>query len=200
MKISIEELRLVKNNIIRKEGYRIVYFYESYHESPQGIYGKTICDLKKEILKKENGTNEDLLNKLLELNNKALGVGVYNVNGTCIFKKITDLKANNTEVYKEELIYDYGKVYYEKGYRIVYFYNNNEYKLGMYSSTLEGFMSDLVEVEPIFSESDIPKFKSVNDILERYLKLNNDNITGIALYNLDGNIIEYKENNKNKSK
>lgn len=44
MKIKSEELSRFKTDVIYKEGYRVVYYYENYHEVPEGLYAKNIED------------------------------------------------------------------------------------------------------------------------------------------------------------
>lgn len=77
---------------------------------------------------------------------------------------------------------------YVNGYRIVYFYNDN-YKVGEYCKSIEGFMIGFAECDPIISEEDIPKFISTKDLLNRYLKDMNDAV-GVAIYNVNGICID----------
>ena len=83
---------------------------------------------------------------------------------------------------------------YEEGYRIVYFYND-KYSIGEYCKTIEGFMVGFAETNPIFEDDDIPKFISIDDLLNRYL---NDlkEITSVALYNVNGEYIASKDREK----
>ncbi len=83
---------------------------------------------------------------------------------------------------------------YEEGYRIVYFYND-KYSIGEYCQTIEGFMVGFAETNPIFDDDDIPKFISIDDLLNRYL---NDlkEITSVALYNVNGECIASKDREK----
>lgn len=77
-----------------------------------------------------------------------------------------------------------------EGYRIVYLYEN-DYKVGAYAKNIEDFMMDFAESAPIDIESNIPKFISTEDLLYRYLEDLNE-ITGVALYKTDGNLIMKK--------
>jgi len=200
MNIPIQKLKTIKTYITREEGYRIVYYYEKYHESPQGIYAKNIKDFMNEF--KENDTvpkfisNEDILNRFLEKNKEALGVAIYNVDGTLIARKnkTTEKNINNTEVYKEELIYDYGELICEEGYRIVYHYDDH-YSIGEFCKSIEGFMTSFVKSEPIMFDDDIPEFISIDDLLNRYL---NDlpDIESVALYKVDGLLVAEKSRNQ----
>lgn len=79
-----------------------------------------------------------------------------------------------------------GKI--QNGYRIVYFYPDNSYKVGTFSGNVEGFMMDFVECEPIDEDSEIPDFISEDDLLDRYLN-SLDNISGVALYKTDGTLV-----------
>jgi len=94
--------------------------------------------------------------------------------------------------YKSEFGINYGK--YQEGYRIVYFYSDNTYRVGTFSGNIEGFMMDFVEMEPIESDSDIPAFISVDDILSRYL-LDIKKAIAVAIYKTDGTLISKKERN-----
>ena len=200
MNIPIQKLKTIKTYITREEGYRIVYYYEKYHEAPQGIYAKNIKDFMNEF--KANDivpkfiSNEDILNRFLEKNKDALGVAIYNVDGTPIERKNkeTEKNINNTEVYKEELIYDYGDMICEDGYRLVYYYDDH-YSIGEYSKNIESFMIGLCEIEPIIDESDIPEFVSVDDLLIRCLNIL-PNIESVALYKVDGTLVAEKSRNQ----
>jgi hypothetical protein len=95
---------------------------------------------------------------------------------------IDDLK------YKSDFGTNFGE--YQEGYRIVYF-SDNTYQVGAFSGNIEGFMMDFIENDPIEDESDIPKFISIDDILERSLqKYPNDN--AVAIYKTDGTLIAKK--------
>ncbi len=83
---------------------------------------------------------------------------------------------------------------YQDGYRIVYFYSDNTYSVGTFSGNIEGFMMDFVEIEPIIDEDVIPKFISVDDLLNRYLNEITD-IVAVALYKTDGTCIQKKYRN-----
>lgn len=100
---------------------------------------------------------------------------------------IEDLK------YKSEYGINHGK--YQNGYRIVYFYENGNYSVGAFSGSVEGFMMDFIENDPIIDEDDIPKFISVDDLLERYLNAL-PNVAEVALYKTDGTCIEKKSRKK----
>ena len=86
---------------------------------------------------------------------------------------------------------------YDDGYRIAYFYENN-YKIGEYCKSVEGFMIGFAKCDPIIDDNDIPKFISTTDLLNRYLKENNK-ISGVAIYNVNGKCIA-KINKKCKTK
>lgn len=202
MEIPLKKLQRYNDYLIHDDGYRIVYYYENYHEVPSGLYAKKIEDF---INYFQNGNDklhfiskDDIMDQFLERNSNALGVAVYSVDGKCICRKNRDnvTTINNSDVYRDELIHDYGVVENKNGYRIVYFYDN-DYKIGSFSPTIEGFMTDFVENEPIIDENDIPEFISIDDLLERYL---NDlpNITAVALYKTDGTCIEIKSRKKTK--
>ena len=80
---------------------------------------------------------------------------------------------------------------YSEGYRVVYFYNNN-YSIGEFSKTIEGFMIGFAECDPIMDDSDIPKFISIDDLLDRYLKAL-PNADSIGIYNINGILIAKKD-------
>ncbi len=200
MEINSDDLKNYKNYVIYKEGYRIVYFYENYHEVVKGVYAKNIKDfinyLKNDNINIKSNNIDDILTAFLDNNPKALGVAIYDINQNCIKKKLRKNVniINNSMVYKEELIHDYNNVKATEGYRIIFFDNDNTYSVGHYSKTLEGFMTDFVEIEPIMSKDDIPKFISIEDILDRYLKMYNE-IRGVALYKIDGTLMSRKDRN-----
>ncbi len=81
----------------------------------------------------------------------------------------------------------------DNGYRVVYFYKDY-YKVGAYASEIENFMYDFVEDSPIEDTNDVPKFISVDDILERKLNTLPD-IFGVAIYNINGDLVSKKEKN-----
>ena len=83
---------------------------------------------------------------------------------------------------------------YEDGYRLVYFYKD-KYYIGTYSKTVEGFMIGLSDNDPIYSFEEIPKFISIDDLLNRSIK-NLDDVKKVALYSVDGKLIAVKENQK----
>lgn len=197
MDIPIKELQKVETYVTHTTGYRIVYFYEIYHEAPQGLYAKEISDFMKYFKKGDIVpkfiSNEDILERFLEINKQALGVAIYNIEGKLIIRKNKEniCKINNSEVYKEELIYDFGDNYFTDGYRIVYLYDDR-YDVDDYSKTLEGFMTRFAYSEPILDESDIPEFISVEDLLTRFLEIRKDAIA-VALYKMDGTCISMYE-------
>lgn len=82
----------------------------------------------------------------------------------------------------------------DEGYRIVYFYDDNNYEVGAYCKTIKGFMLGFAECDPIIDDDDIPPFISIDDILERCLDLYKD-INGVAIYNIDGTCIQKKYRN-----
>lgn len=96
----------------------------------------------------------------------------------------------------EQLKYNKNKEKYSDGYRIVYFYENH-YSIGEYCKTIEGFMIGFAESDPIMDEDDIPKFVSIDDLLNRYLNDIKD-AQEIAIYTTDGELIAEKERDINK--
>ena len=82
---------------------------------------------------------------------------------------------------------------YTTGYRIVYFLDNG-YDVGEYCSTIEGFMVGFTECNPIMDDDEIPKFTTINDLLNRYLNEVHD-IIGVGIYSIDGKCIDkiYKQ-------
>ena len=98
------------------------------------------------------------------------------------------------EVDVKKIQYSEQEIAYENGHRIVYFYDDNNYEFGAYCKTIEGFMIGFAECHPILDEDDIPKFVSIDDILERSLNLYKD-INGVAIYNIDGTCIQKKYRN-----
>mgnify|MGYP005761325899 FL=1 len=197
MEIKTEELNHYKTYVIYKEGYRIVYYYEKYHEVPKGLYAKNLeafIDFFEENGKKLKFTNiDDILNRFLEKKPEALGVAIYNVNQKCIAKKIKNNvnNVNDSTVYKEELIYDYNTVIAKEGYRIVYFYPDGTYYIGTYAKNIEDFMIEFCDYYPIMDDSDVPEFISVDDLLNKYLDKLSD-ISGVALYKIDGVCLQKK--------
>lgn len=79
-----------------------------------------------------------------------------------------------------------------EGYRVVYFYEDDTYKIGTYCKKIEDFMMDFVEIEPIEDESYIPPFLSITNLLERYLQTIKD-INAVAIYKTDGTCIAEKK-------
>ncbi len=96
----------------------------------------------------------------------------------------------------EELKYNEPGIEYPDGYRIVCFYKDY-YSIGAYCKTIEGFMIGLSEFDPIIDESDIPNFISIDDILNRYLKLLPDTHS-VAIYKTDGTCVAKKARTKGK--
>lgn len=89
---------------------------------------------------------------------------------------------------------------YDEGYRIVYFEKDNKYSLGTCWKTIEGFMIDFADCDPIIDEDDIPSFTSVDDILNRSLNLYDD-VIWVSIYKTDGMLVATKERkNLNRSK
>lgn len=200
--MKIEGLNRFKTNVIYKSGYRVIYYYETYHEPLKEVHAENLndfIDFFDENIK-YNGV-DDLLRRFLNKNDKALGVAIYDVNQNCIGKLIRDgvKKVNDTAVYKEELIYDYNYVTVNDGYRIVYLYNDGTYKLGVGAKKIEDFMIEFTPYEPIDDSSLIPPFISVEDLLNRFL-IDCPSIDGIAIYKVDGTLIEEKFRDKNNIK
>ena len=166
MKIKKEELNNFETYVTYNEGYRIVYYYEKYHDVPKGLYAKKIENFmiffQKNNVVPEFKSLDDILCRFLDLNFDALGVAIYNINQECIAKKIKSnvKKINDSTVYKEELIYDYNTLVVTEGYRLVYFYPNGNYYIGTYAKKIEDFMIEFCELYPIIDEEDIPKFES----------------------------------------
>lgn len=95
------------------------------------------------------------------------------------------------KILSEELLNACNGTEYDTGYRLVYF-KDNEYSIGAYCKTIEGFMIGLADCDPIIDEDDIPPFISIDDMLNRCLKLYSD-IDGVAIYKTDGTCIAKKE-------
>ncbi len=95
------------------------------------------------------------------------------------------------KITKDELRFNKQGEDLKKGYRIVYFYDDN-YTIGEYCKTIEGFMYGFAKCNPIMDDSDIPEFISIDDLLDRYL---NDlpNAISIAIYKTDGTLIAKKD-------
>lgn len=202
MGIKKEKLNKIKTYVTYDEGYRVIYYYEKYHEVAKGLYAKKIKDFM--ILFRDDGKVptyndlEDLLDGLLSINLNALGVAIYNINQECVAKKIkNNVKTiNDSIVYKEELIYDYNTIVVDEGYRLVYFYPDGTYQIGTYAQKIEDFMFDFCEFYPVMDEEDIPEFKSIDDILQRCL-INLKDINEVAIYDVYGDLIAKKERTKN---
>ena len=107
------------------------------------------------------------------------------------FSEVIDMNIPIEELTKFQGNYEWYKKYGD-GYRIVYFYPDNTYKVGTFCKNLEGFMMDFVEVEPIEDESDIPTFISIDDLLNRYL-LDIKDASAVAIYKTDGSCISKKD-------
>ena len=205
MEVKKEELNKFKTYVTYDDGYRVVYYYEKYHEVPKGLYAKKIEDFmtffqENDVVPKFKSL-DDILGRFLDLNLDALGVAIYSINQECMAKKIKDnvKKINDSVVYKEELIYDYNTVVVTEGYRIVYFYPNGNYYIGTYAKKIEDFMIEFCESYPIMCEEDIPKFESTDDILHRCL-INIKDINKVAIYDVNGKLIAKKERTKDNIK
>ena len=202
MKVDINELRKYKTMVTYETGYRIVYYYEKYHEVVKGIYANNLSSFIENGIDGENINIEEILDTFLLCNSSALGVAIFDVNQKCIAKKIRDgiRSINNTEVFKEELIYDYNYKLADNGYRIVYFDSENNYHIGLYSSTLEGFMINFAYNEPIIDNDDVPSFVSIDDLLNRFL-MSDKSANKVAIYDVsDGTCIASKKRNISRSK
>lgn len=198
MEIDINDLRRYKTTVTYDTGYRIVYYYEKYHEVEQGIYAKDLNDFITEIDKKDNINVEEILDIFLSKKPDALGVAIFDINQNCIGKKIKKdiININNTEVFREELIYDYNYKLADVGYRIVYFDSDKKYRIGLYCSTLEGFMMNFADTYPIIDSGDIPPFVSIDDLLNRFLS-RDELANEIAIYDVsDGTCVGKKNRNK----
>lgn len=95
------------------------------------------------------------------------------------------------KIVAKELQYNRHGIAYEDGYRIVYFYDDNNYEIGEYCKTIEGFMTGFTECDPIICEDDIPAFISIDDLLNKYLNEITD-IAAVALYKTDVTCIQKK--------
>lgn len=195
--MEIKGLNKFKTNVIYKSGFRVVYYYEVYHEALKGVHVENLSDFVEFFKEKDEDIKyigvDDLLKRFLEKNSSALGVAIYDVDQNCIGKLIKDgvKKINNSTVYKEELIYDYNYATVNDGFRIVYLYNDGSYKLGVGAKNIEDFMEEFAPYEPIDDPSIIPPFKSVEDLLNRYL-IDCKGIDGVAIYKVDGTLVEQK--------
>jgi len=98
---------------------------------------------------------------------------------------------------KNELKVNKNGQIYDEGYRIVYFYENNEYYVGEYCKTIEGFMIGFADNSPLMDDEDIPEFISVDDLLDRYLEDVND-ISAVGLYKITGECIQKKQKTNRK--
>lgn len=189
-----DELRIYKDYVRYNTGYRIVYLYKDHHEAPEKLYSKDIDGLIKLIDSSLSFKSiDDTLNRFLKLNPKARGVSIYGVDGTLIKKKI---KPNvqiidDKKVYQAELMYGTYEKKADQGYRIVYFYPDGEYSLDAYAPKLEYFMSEFTEYDPEKDDLIIPKFKSVDDLLNRLID-STDEFSSVGIYNVDGTLIGSK--------
>lgn len=95
------------------------------------------------------------------------------------------------EISAEELQYNSHGNNYNDGYRIVYFYEDGNYKIDEFCKTVEGFMIGFADCDPIMDD-DIPDFISIDDLLNRYLNQLND-IVAVAIYKTDGTCLQKKE-------
>ena len=115
-----------------------------------------------------------------------------------LFSGVINMNISTEELTKFQGNYEWYKKHGD-GYRIVYFYPDNTYKVGTFCKNIEGFMMDFVEVEPIEDESDIPDFVSIDDLLNRYL-LDIQDACAVAIYKTDGTCISKKNRNNLKKK
>ncbi len=97
-----------------------------------------------------------------------------------------------------ELKTNSSKEEYIKGFRILYYYDDN-YSIGEYSKNIEGFMTGFADCDSIIDDNDIPEFISVDDLLNRYLD-DMKNITGVAIYNINCDCIGEKGRGKSLEK
>lgn len=96
------------------------------------------------------------------------------------------------EILAEELQYNRHGDNYNDGYRIVYFYDDDNYEIGEFCKTVEGFMMGFADCDPIMDNDDIPDFISIEDLLNRYLNRLND-VSAVAIYKTDGTCLQKKE-------
>lgn len=202
MILNYDDLKKIKTYVTYNDGFRIVYYYEKYHEVLQGAHAREINDFYNNIPINERVSTMDeidnILNYYLNQNDLALGVSIYNINQECIKKKIRRDVNNldDREVYKEELIYDYNYISLNEGYRIVYFKENGDYYIGAYAKKIEDFMYDLYDIEPIEDETP-PSYISNEDILMKELSYAKDYISA-SIYDINGNLITNYTRIKNK--
>lgn len=202
LKISLEELKYNTKTKIYNNGYRIVYFYEKHHEILKLVCTEKIEDLSNYCdLKKENFSNKEILEKYLELNPNAYAAAIYEIKTgkeiERIYREAFKGTISDYVMFQEELMYDYDVDNFIDGYRIVYFKRNGDYEIGTFCKTIEGFMVEFCDREPIDDESEIPPFISVDDIVERYLN-SLSQFESVAMYKTDGTCIlrKYRENRK----
>lgn len=107
----------------------------------------------------------------------------------------------NDRVAIHEELCDFYTIYTQflcrEGYRIVYIYKNGNYDVGAYCKTIEGFMFEFCESYPIYDDDDVPKFISVDNLLNRYLNSVID-AKSIAIYTTNGELVASKERDTNK--
>lgn len=92
--LNIDELRVGKDNNVYDEGYRIVYFYEngsySIGEFCRTIEGFMIGFTESNPIIDDDIplfiSNEDLLNRCLQYDKRAIGASIYKTDGTLICK------------------------------------------------------------------------------------------------------------------
>jgi len=202
MEIPVEKLKCNSKQKQYKSGYRIVYFYDNQHEILKNVCVNDIYKLKEycKLQKKDNVTIEGILDSFLNLNKKALAVAIYDVKTGKEIKRQyqKNIKLHEDYVmFKEELMYDYDVENFIEGYRIVYFYPNNEYIIGAFCNSIEGFMYEFCDKYPIDNELDIPEFISVEDILDRSLNMYSDT-DAVAIYKTDGTCVMKKVRTKRK--
>lgn len=87
-----------------------------------------------------------------------------------------------------------GNSIYDDGYRLVYFYDDT-YRVGCWVSDIKNFMYEFVEVAPIESDDDIPKFISIDDILNRCIR-RDEKLIKVAIYTVSGELIKEREASK----
>lgn len=191
MEIPINELKYNRGYKIYNKGYRIVYFYNGHHKTLKNVCVDKIEDFILQLgLDNYNLTIDDILKEYLEREKDAIEVAIYDVSGKEI-KRLVRYKDNNslydTVKFKEELIYDYDVDCFIDGYRVVYFYDDNNYSIGSFSTEIENFINDFYSDENSYSN----EFVSLDDLLKNYL---NDlpEINSVAIYKTDGTLVRKK--------
>lgn len=197
MEIPLEKLKYNSNQKHYKSGFRLVYFYDRYHEVLKNVCVKDINNLAKHCPLNSNNsiTTEKILDAFLKLNKEALAVAIYDIKTGKEIKRKYKKNVRIIEDYvmfREELMYDNDVENFIDGYRLVYFYPNNNYTVGTFSKKIENFMFEFCDMFPIDDESDIPEFVSIEDILERSLNMWPD-VEAVAIYKTDGTCILKKE-------